>query len=97
MVGFEHGLVRGPPLEPTGSTVTIRRMRASSARRGVHCLWIAMALLWASGFDPSGVAHGTGMQGMADRVDAIGGELEAEAAPGSGTIVRGRIPTGRPA
>jgi len=49
------------------------------------------------GFDPSGVAHGTGLQGMADRLDAIGGELEVEAAPGSGTIVRGRIPTGRPA
>jgi hypothetical protein len=25
------------------------------------------------------------------------GELEVEAVPGSGTIVRGRIPTGRPA
>jgi glucose-6-phosphate-specific signal transduction histidine kinase len=83
-------------LEPTGSTVTIRGMKASSGRRGV-CLWIAIALLWVSGFDPSGVAHETGMQGMADRLDAIGGKLEVEAAPGSGPIVRGRIPTGRPA
>lgn len=48
MVGFEHRLVREPPLEPTGSTVTIRRMKASSGRLLVHGLWIGMALLWVS-------------------------------------------------
>jgi signal transduction histidine kinase len=29
---------------------------------------------------------------MADRLDAIGGELEIESSPGAGTTVRGRIP-----
>jgi signal transduction histidine kinase len=44
------------------------------------------------GFDVAGATHGTGLQGMADRVDAIGGTLEVESSP-EGTIVRGRIPT----
>jgi signal transduction histidine kinase len=29
---------------------------------------------------------------MADRLDAIGGELAVESSPGSGTIVRGSVP-----
>jgi signal transduction histidine kinase len=45
------------------------------------------------GFDPTVVALGTGLRGMADRLDAIGGELAVESAPGQGTTVRGRIPT----
>ena len=45
------------------------------------------------GFDVAAANHGTGLQGMADRVDAIGGTLEVESGPGSGTIVRGHIPT----
>jgi signal transduction histidine kinase len=45
------------------------------------------------GFDVAAATHGTGLQGMADRVDAIGGTLEVESSPESGTIVRGSIPT----
>ena len=44
------------------------------------------------GFDASATSYGTGMQGMADRLDAIGGELEIDSAPGRGTTVRGRVP-----
>ncbi|MBI2237389.1 MAG: sensor histidine kinase [Actinobacteria bacterium] len=44
------------------------------------------------GFDPGAVAHGTGLQGMADRLDAIGGTLEVRSAPGSGTTVTGTVP-----
>ena len=36
-------------------------------------------------------ASGSGIQGMADRLDAIGGSLEIDSAPGTGTVVRGRI------
>ncbi len=43
------------------------------------------------GFDPEGRSLGTGLQGMADRLDAIGGSLEIESAPGHGTTIRGRI------
>jgi len=45
-----------------------------------------------TGFDPKVVARGSGLQGMADRLDAIGGELTVESRPGSGTTVRGSVP-----
>jgi signal transduction histidine kinase len=43
------------------------------------------------GFDPSTTTYGTGMQGMVDRLDAIGGTLEVSSEPGQGTRVLGRI------
>jgi signal transduction histidine kinase len=46
------------------------------------------------GFDANARGAGTGLQGMADRLEAIGGELTVESAPGRGTTVRGRIPMG---
>jgi signal transduction histidine kinase len=47
-----------------------------------------------AGFDPAVTGYGTGLHGMADRLDAIGGDLEVESAPGRGTMVRGRVPVG---
>jgi signal transduction histidine kinase len=47
------------------------------------------------GFDPSAKAYGTGMQGMADRLAALGGELRVTSAPGNGTRIEGRMPIGR--
>jgi signal transduction histidine kinase len=48
------------------------------------------------GFDTAKTNHGTGMQGMADRLAAVGGELRVSSEPGSGTIVQGRVPVGDP-
>ena len=45
-----------------------------------------------AGFDPAVTGYGTGLQGMADRLDAIGGDLTVESAPGSGTVIRGLVP-----
>jgi signal transduction histidine kinase len=45
------------------------------------------------GFDAAGVAHGTGLQGMADRLDAIGGDISVRSTPGSGTTITGWVPT----
>jgi signal transduction histidine kinase len=45
-----------------------------------------------AGFDPQVRRYGTGLQGMADRLAALGGELDVESAPGQGTTVRGRVP-----
>jgi len=45
------------------------------------------------GFDPASTGSGTGLQGMADRLDAIGGSLEVRSAPGEGTTVRGVVPS----
>ncbi len=47
-----------------------------------------------AGFDLGTAHHGSGLQGMADRLDAIGGALEIRTAPGSGTSVIGRVPLG---
>jgi signal transduction histidine kinase len=44
------------------------------------------------GFDSGSTSFGTGLQGMADRIEAIGGALQIESEPGAGTTVRGRIP-----
>jgi signal transduction histidine kinase len=43
------------------------------------------------GFDPSGIGYGTGLRGMADRLEAVGGSLEVLGEPGHGTLVRARI------
>jgi signal transduction histidine kinase len=43
------------------------------------------------GADP---AHGTGLRGLADRIDALGGRLEVASAPSGGTCVRAEIPDG---
>jgi signal transduction histidine kinase len=47
------------------------------------------------GFDPSVTPRGSGLQGMADRLDAIGGTLEVRSQPGTGTTVTGRVPVPR--
>jgi signal transduction histidine kinase len=44
------------------------------------------------GFDPSRVAAGLGLQGMADRIEAIGGTFAVSSTPGEGTTVTGTIP-----
>ena len=45
------------------------------------------------GFDTATPTYGTGLQGMADRLDAIGGSLAVTSQPGAGTTVTGSIPT----
>jgi signal transduction histidine kinase len=48
-----------------------------------------------AGFLLAETGYGTGLQGMADRMDAIGGTLEVRSEPGAGTTVTGRIPASR--
>jgi signal transduction histidine kinase len=45
------------------------------------------------GFDASSTGYGTGLQGMADRIDALGGMLEVRSVPGEGTEISGRVPS----
>jgi len=44
------------------------------------------------GFDTRRVKPGSGLQNMADRVEAFGGRLEITSAPGGGTRISGRLP-----
>ncbi|MDQ3209818.1 MAG: sensor histidine kinase, partial [Actinomycetota bacterium] len=44
------------------------------------------------GFDIAATSQGTGLQGIVDRIDAIGGTLVIESSPGVGTSVSGSVP-----
>ena len=46
------------------------------------------------GFDTGATSFGTGMQGMSDRLAALGGELRVTSTPGAGTCVEGQVPVG---
>jgi signal transduction histidine kinase len=45
-----------------------------------------------AGFDPGQTRLGTGLQGMTDRVEVLGGALEIRSRPGGGTTLVGGIP-----
>jgi signal transduction histidine kinase len=47
------------------------------------------------GFDPSELGYGTGLQGIADRLAALDGELVVDSSPDHGTSIGGRVPTAR--
>jgi signal transduction histidine kinase len=44
------------------------------------------------GFDMATALRGSGLQGIADRLAALGGHVEIRSAPGDGTTVSGRLP-----
>jgi signal transduction histidine kinase len=45
------------------------------------------------GFEPGATTRGTGLQGIADRLDALGGRFEIRTAPGKGTTLVGLVPS----
>jgi signal transduction histidine kinase len=45
-----------------------------------------------AGFQTGNTAHGTGLQGMADRLAAVGGTLDIHSEPGLGTTISGTLP-----
>ena len=48
------------------------------------------------GFDPIAVSGGSGIQGITDRLAALGGRLDVRSAPGRGTTLVGTIPVESP-
>jgi len=46
------------------------------------------------GFDPATTRRGSGLTNMADRLSTLGGTVEIRSAPGEGTTVSGRLPSG---
>ncbi|MGZ5344401.1 MAG: sensor histidine kinase [Actinomycetota bacterium] len=44
------------------------------------------------GFDTGSADRGSGLRGMEDRLDAVGGTLEVRSRPGIGTTLTGRVP-----
>jgi signal transduction histidine kinase len=49
-----------------------------------------------AGFDTASTRHGTGLQGMADRLAALGGAFDVRSRPGHGTTVSGQLPVSAP-
>ena len=45
-----------------------------------------------AGFDPASTPQGSGLQNMADRLDALGGSFAVRSAPGRGTTVTAELP-----
>ena len=45
-----------------------------------------------AGFDTASAGYGSGLQGMADRLAALGGDLRVRSRPGHGATVTGRFP-----
>ncbi|HEY1330606.1 MAG TPA: ATP-binding protein, partial [Actinomycetota bacterium] len=44
------------------------------------------------GFDAATTSYGTGLQGMADRLEALGGSLRVRSTAGAGTTIEGILP-----
>ena len=49
-----------------------------------------------TGFDTASTRNGTGLQGMADRLAALGGALHVRSQPGHGTTLTGQLPVSVP-
>jgi len=45
-----------------------------------------------TGFDPAVVRNSTGMAGLHDRIETLGGSVEVRSAPGHGCVVTGSVP-----
>ena len=68
---------------------------ASRAKVGLSCSDDSLRFTVTdngTGFDAATTRHGTGLQGMADRLAALGGALQVRSQPGHGTILRGELP-----
>jgi signal transduction histidine kinase len=46
-----------------------------------------------AGFPAAAARHGSGLQGMSDRLAALGGTLDISSEPGQGTTITGRLAT----
>jgi signal transduction histidine kinase len=49
-----------------------------------------------AGFDTAATRHGSGLQGMSDRLAALGGALHVRSQPGRGTTLTGHLPVSAP-
>jgi signal transduction histidine kinase len=76
--------------------MTDRGGRASTWSRRIALLVVAATVALEAGHhgwgsDPEATGCGTGLQGMADRLDAVGGTLDVRSAPALGTHVTGSL------
>jgi signal transduction histidine kinase len=71
---------------------------AKHSRAGATDVLVAQPDGWAEltvsddGVGGAAVGDGSGLRGLADRLDALGGRISVDSAPGAGTTVRARVP-----
>jgi signal transduction histidine kinase len=65
--------------------------RAGDVRVGQPDGWAELTVS-DDGVGGAAVHGGTGLRGLADRLDALGGKIDVTSAPGAGTTVRARVP-----
>jgi signal transduction histidine kinase len=65
---------------------------ASLSLRGENGSLVFEVVDDGAGFDPAVTSYGTGLQGMSDRLEALGGSLQVVSGEGRGTRVIGRLP-----
>ena len=78
----------------------IAAQQSSEANASKAVVWLRVDEPWltfmveddGAGFDPARTKLGTGLQGMSDRLEALGGALEIRSQPGQGTTITGRVP-----
>jgi PAS domain S-box-containing protein len=74
-------------------TNAVKHARASSVTvRVQHEAGAVRAEIVDDGDGGADAAAGSGLRGLGDRVEALGGRLELESPPGQGTTVRARLP-----
>jgi signal transduction histidine kinase len=72
---------------------------ASRATVGISCSGSSLRFTVTddgAGFDTASTRNGTGLQGMADRLAALGGALHVRSHPGHGTTLSGELPVAAP-
>jgi signal transduction histidine kinase len=72
---------------------------ASHATIGLSCSGSSLEFTVTDdgiGFDTASARHGTGLQGMADRLAALDGTLQVRSQPGHGTTLTGQLPVPAP-
>jgi signal transduction histidine kinase len=96
---FEHRL---PDQVEIAAYYTVSEAITNASKHaGARRLWVSMLLehemLFLSirddgigGADPS---RGSGLTGLADRIEALGGKLEVTSPPGEGTLIAAELPT----
>jgi signal transduction histidine kinase len=73
----------------------VKHSGATKARiRATHANGTLVVEVEDDGVGGAASRNGSGLRGLADRVEAQGGSLRIESAPGSGTRILGEIPCG---
>ncbi len=74
-------------------TNAVKHSHASELRIGARCDGPALTVEVADdGIGGAAAGRGSGLRGLADRVEALGGRLTVSSPPGRGTVVRAEIP-----